>query len=98
MKIALAKQPLSVLVEADNSYFQSYTSGVVTSDACGTNLDHAVLAVGYGTDETTGVKYWLVKNSWNTWWGDQGYIRLAQEKKGAGVCGVQMSVAYPTSS
>ena len=45
--------------------------------SCGTNLDHGVLVVGYGTDAASGEEYWLVKNSWNTWWGDQGYFKLA---------------------
>jgi C1A family cysteine protease len=77
MKAALAQQPLSVLVEADTSVFQRYSSGVLDSTECGTNLDHAVLAVGYGNDSATGLDYWLVKNSWNTTWGDQGYIKIA---------------------
>ena len=94
---ALAKQPLSVLVEADTSPFQQYKSGVLDSTACGTSLDHAVLAVGYGTDSATGLDYWLVKNSWNTWWGENGYIRLAITD-GEGICGVQMAAFYPTTN
>ena len=67
--------------------FQTYQSGVMSSTKCGTSLDHAVLAVGYGTEN--GEDYWLVKNSWNTTWGDQGYIKLAVVD-GKGICGVQM--------
>jgi hypothetical protein len=48
LKAALVKQPVSVAIEADQSAFQTYTSGVLTK-GCGTNLDHGVLAVGYGT-------------------------------------------------
>jgi len=77
MKQAIMNQPLAVSIEADQRVFQSYSSGVLDSTACGTNLDHAVLAVGWGTDEATGLEYWLVKNSWNTTWGDEGYIKLA---------------------
>ena len=95
MKAALAQQPLAVLVEADTAVFQGYTSGVLDSTACGTNLDHAVLAVGYGTEN--GQDYWLVKNSWNTTWGDQGYIKLAVVD-GAGICGVQMGPSFPTTN
>ena len=87
MKAALAISPVSVLVEADKMVFQTYTTGVLNSTKCGTNLDHAVLAVGYGTED--GQDYWLVKNSWNTTWGDQGYIKLAIVD-GDGICGVQM--------
>lgn len=68
MKAALQQQPLSVLVEADQRVFQMYRSGVFTDYSCGTRLDHAVLAVGYGTEN--GQEYWLVKNSWDTTWGD----------------------------
>ena len=70
MKAALATQPLSVSIEADKMVFQTYKSGVLDSSSCGTNLDHAVLVVGFGNDAATGLDYWLVKNSWNTTWGD----------------------------
>ena len=89
MKAALTLQPLSVSIEADKRVFQTYTSGVLDSTECGTQLDHAVLAVGYGNDADSGLDYWLVKNSWNTTWGDQGYIKLAIVD-GNGICGVQM--------
>ena len=97
MMAALNTQPLAVAIEADKRVFQSYKSGVLSSDKCGTKLDHAVLAVGYGTDEATGLDYWLVKNSWNTTWGDKGYIKLAIVD-GNGICGVQMGPLYPTSN
>ena len=87
MMAALNTQPLAVAIEADKMVFQTYHSGVLTSSKCGTNLDHAVLAVGYGTED--GQDYWLLKNSWNTTWGDQGYIKLAIVD-GNGICGVQM--------
>ena len=83
------------LVEADQRSFQTYSSGVLMSSQCGTNLDHAVLAVGYGNEN--GTDYWLVKNSWNTWWGDAGYIKLEMDS-GNGACGVQMGPSYPTTN
>jgi len=95
MKAGLTQQPLAVSIEADKMVFQTYSSGVMSSTKCGTNLDHAVLAVGYGTEN--GQDYWLVKNSWNTTWGDKGYIKLAIVD-GNGICGVQMEPQYPTSN
>ena len=95
MKAALVQQPLAVGIEADKMAFQTYTSGVLSGSACGTNLDHAVLVVGDGTED--GQDYWLVKNSWNTTWGDQGYIKLAKDSK-YGTCGVQMEPQAPTTN
>lgn len=89
MKAALQQQPLAVSIEADKYVFQSYTSGVLDSTACGTSLDHAVLTVGWGNDSASGLDYWLVKNSWNTTWGDQGYIKIAIVD-GDGICGIQI--------
>ena len=93
LKAAVAYTPISVAIEADQIAFQGYTSGVVTS-GCGTDLDHGVLAVGYGTDATAG-DYFIVKNSWGASWGDQGYIKI-----GAGidnVCGILSAASYPSS-
>jgi len=90
---AIANGPVSVAIEADKSVFQTYTSGILNSTACGTQLDHGVLAVGYGTEN--GTPYYLVKNSWNTTWGDKGYIKLANTGNGAGICGIQMGAVYP---
>ena len=53
-----------------------------------------MLVVGYGTDSASGEEYWLVKNSWNTIWGEKGYFKLAIQD-GEGMCGVQMEPAYP---
>ena len=86
-KAAIQQQPVAVAVQANMPCWQFYHEGVLDNVNCGTNLDHAVLAVGYGNDN--GQDYWLVKNSWNTSWGDQGYIRLAVVE-GDGICGVQM--------
>jgi len=83
---ALAQQPVSVAIEADQSAFQLYKSGVFTA-ACGTNLDHGVLAVGYGT--LNGVDYYKVKNSWGTGWGMDGYILLQRGvSQKQGQCGI----------
>jgi C1A family cysteine protease len=93
LKAALALGPVSVAIEADKIAFQGYTSGVITGSACGTQLDHGVLAVGYGT--LNGVEFYLVKNSWGPTWGDAGFVRIGVEA-GAGVCGIQAMASYPT--
>ena len=91
---AIAQQPVSVAVEADQDAFQLYAGGVMTK-ACGTNLDHGVLAVGYGT--VGGQDFWLVKNSWGADWGAKGYIMLGRGAKfgSSGQCGIQMDPSYP---
>mmetsp|Transcript_6458 Transcript_6458/g.4583 ORF Transcript_6458/g.4583 Transcript_6458/m.4583 type:complete len:97 (-) Transcript_6458:121-411(-) len=92
MKDALQQQPLSISIEADQNVFQYYSSGVLNSTACGTSLDHAVLAVGYGVEN--GTEFWLVKNSWGTSWGEDGYVKFAIVD-GEGICGCQEYPLYP---
>ena len=96
LKAAIDKQPVAVTIEADTTVFQHYTSGVLDSTKCGTSLDHAVTAVGYGTNES-GQAYYLVRNSWGPDWGEQGYIRIAAVD-GLGICGIQQVSLYPTAS
>jgi len=91
LKAALAKGPVSVAIEADQMAFQGYTGGVITSKACGTQLDHGVLAVGYGTED--GTDYFLVKNSWGASWGVKGYVKIGQE---GNICGILSQPSYPT--
>jgi len=89
---AVTQQPVSVAIEADKSAFQSYTSGVLQGN-CGTNLDHGVLCVGFGSDN--GVDYWKVKNSWGGSWGESGYVRMLRGKGSSGECGILKSASYP---
>jgi len=100
MMTALAQQPVSVAIEADQSSFQLYKSGVFTG-TCGTNLDHGVLLTGYGT--MNGLDYYIMKNSWDVTWGSQGYMYMARGldasgkpyNGGKGQCGVLMQGVYP---
>jgi C1A family cysteine protease len=87
--------PVSIAIEADTKVFQLYSSGVLTGSACGTNLDHGVLIAGYG--EENGIKYWLVKNSWSTSWGADGYLKIerSDSTNDAGVCGIAMQPSFP---
>jgi C1A family cysteine protease len=84
---AVIAQPVSIAVEADQIGFQLYRTGVF-SGACGTNLDHGILLVGYGNNGSR--DYWKAKNSWGASWGASGYILLAKGADGPGQCGIMM--------
>merc|ERR1712110_471798 len=86
---AVQQQPVSVAIEADQMSFQLYNGGVMTG-TCGTQLDHGVLVVGFGTD--SGSEYWKVKNSWGASWGENGYIRMI---RGQNQCGISNQPSYP---
>jgi KDEL-tailed cysteine endopeptidase len=88
---AVAQQPVSIAIQANQPAFQSYKDGVLTGK-CGQRLDHGVLAVGYGT-WTDGTPYWKVKNSWGEDWGMNGYILI--ERSSADLCGVLDAASYP---
>jgi len=93
---AVAQQPVSVAIEADQNCFQFYSGGVLSDPSCGVQLDHGVLAVGYGTYQTQ--KYWYVKNSWGTSWGLDGYVMIAKDTSGVGECGIASEPSYPTGA
>jgi len=90
----IEKSPMSITVDATT--WQTYTGGVITSSSgCGTTIDHAVQVVGYNADGN----YWIVRNSWDTTWGEAGYVYVQQ---GANVCVITaqaaITVAAPVAS
>lgn len=94
---AVANQPVSVAIEASGIDFQFYSEGVFAGN-CGTELDHGVVVVGYGKTRR-GVKYWIVRNSWGTEWGEGGYIRMLRGgSRAEGLCGIAMEASYPIKS
>jgi len=98
LKAAIAKGPVSVAIEADTFVFQFYSGGILNDEGCGTNLDHGVVAVGYGVEN--GQEYFLVRNSWGASWGDNGYIKIANDGKAnsPGICGIASQPTYPITA
>jgi len=93
LKVAIASHgPVSVAIDASHKSLSFYSNGVYYEKECNNDvagLDHAVLAVGYG--ELNGEKYWLVKNSWSTYWGNDGYVLMSQKNNN---CGVATAATY----
>jgi C1A family cysteine protease len=94
LREAVYRSPVAVSIEADTRTFQFYESGILDSSNCGTELDHGVLAVGYGVED--GKKYWIVKNSWGSDWGENGYIRIGRNdsEESEGVCGIAKDASF----
>lgn len=93
---ALVQQPVSVAIEGDKRDFQLYKSGVL-SGACGSKVNHGVLAVGYGT--LNGNAYWKLKNSWGSSWGEKGFVKIHRSQSRPGDCGILSGpLSYPVVS
>lgn len=98
LKRGVAQQPVSIAIQANLSSFRFYSKGIYSDTNCGTLLDHGVLLVGYGTDENSGLDYWLMKNSWGPSWGENGYMRMLRNTSGGmgpGICGITMEPSIP---
>jgi len=86
--------PVSIAFQVYGN-FRMYSGGVYTSTDCGNkpeNVNHAVLAVGYGHDKESGMNYWIVKNSWGPEWGEAGFFKI---QRGVNMCGVAVCNSYP---
>eukprot|EP01099_Mayorella_cantabrigiensis_P008815 TRINITY_DN866_c0_g1_i6.p1 TRINITY_DN866_c0_g1~~TRINITY_DN866_c0_g1_i6.p1 ORF type:complete len:159 (+),score=38.89 TRINITY_DN866_c0_g1_i6:153-629(+) len=96
LKEALATVgPVAIAIDAAHLSFRFYAEGVYYEPECKNgedDLDHEVLAVGYGTT-SSGEDYWIVKNSWSTHWGDEGYVLMARNR--GNNCGVATDATFP---
>lgn len=90
LKEALNQGPVAVQLNAKARSFAYYRHGVLDDAECEPDGNHAVLAVGYGTDKRTGKEYFIIKNSWGSGWGEGGYARIAanRDKFWRGMCGI----------
>jgi len=86
-----------VAVTVNANKMRLYKSGVFSDWSCPTNINHMVNAVGYGTDSATGKKFYNVRNSWGSWWGDNGYIKMERKPSYYGLCGIQKQSYYPVA-
>lgn len=88
--------PVSIAFQVVDD-FMNYKSGVYSSKTCknqGSDVNHAVVAVGYGHDQESGMDYWVVKNSWGTSWGDAGFFKI---ERGVNMCGVAECNSFPST-
>jgi len=95
LKAAIAKGPVAGTVSGYKPAFMLYRSGILDSLDCGTDLDHAITMIGYGSEN--GKDYWIIKNSWGAEWGEKGFGKIAIVD-GLGICGIQQVNILPTAN
>lgn len=85
---------MAVAINAGIDSMFDYDTGVYDDKVCDDKVNHGVLLVGYGTDNSTkpSKDYWIIKNSWGSSWGEDGYLRL---ERGTNRCGITKYVTYP---
>lgn len=98
---AVTRGPVTANIDASGDGFRHYAGGVYDADDClsdGQEVNHAVVVVGFGEDESEG-KYWILRNTWGTMWGENGYMRIARGS-GVGVngpCNLYLYSSYPVN-
>jgi len=85
--------PIAVAIQS-NQNLQLYRGGIFYDPSCSKQMNHAVLAVGYGRDASRNLDYWIIKNSWSASWGEQGYFRMARNY--GNMCSISTQASYPT--
>lgn len=95
LKAALNMGPVGISVDAESYIFRNYRSGIIDWLTCGVDTGHAVLAVGYGKEDDK--EYFIIKNSWGTQWGEEGFARILSSQFGhdKGICGIFSEGYYP---
>jgi len=77
-----------VVVSVDGGNWFTYAGGVYSGCEKDSVVNHAVLAVGYGLDNKSGKKYWLIRNSWGSDWGENGFIKVERHTGDSDYCGI----------
>jgi len=91
-RAVMAKGPVTIGIDAGGIAFSLYSGGVYSSTQCsGRRINHAVTTVGFGVDTADSMPYWIIKNSWGTGWGLDGYIWV---ERGIDMCGVERDTQY----